>query len=290
MKAVDFGSGTASEGDDFPPGSFRPRHGLSTLPRGERFSAARAQMVLLNPKTSRLRMSKHFERDMQHLHERMLSLFASVEEMLDLASRALLDRTSADRPDASTARLRRMDDDVDAQEVDIEGECLKVLALHQPVASDLRRIAAALKINNDLERIGDLAVNVTERAEAIADFPKFVVPSSLRTLSALSTEMVRSALNAYVDMDVKIARRILTLDEEADRLYVQTVHELQAAMQASAEAIPPGLHCYGASRHIERVADLATNIAEDVIYLVEGEIIRHRHNAYRRKYDASAPA
>jgi len=216
-------------------------------------------------------MSKHLERDMENIHRQILALSATVEEVIDKASKALCNRKweLADE-------VIQGDNEVDEREVLIEEECLKILALHQPVAVDLRRIATVLKVNNDLERIADLAVNIAERAKSLSEFPEFPIPTKLRRMVELAAMMVRSSLDAFVNLDAKSARRICLLDDEVDRYNCEVIDGLQQLMQDQPEMIVPAMHCFSASRHVERIADHATNIAEDVIYLVEGEIARHK--------------
>ena len=173
----------------------------------------------------------------------------------------------------------KSDEYVDQHEVHVEEECLKMLALHQPVAVDLRRIATVMKVNNDLERIADLAVSIAERAQAMDEFPAFTIPDRLPRMVVLATEMVRGAMNAFVNMDTTSARRIIAMDKSVDQYNRDIIGELQARMQSLPENVPPALHCFSAVRHIERIADHATNIAEDVIYLAEGDIVRHRHES-----------
>jgi phosphate transport system protein len=216
---------------------------------------------------------KHLERDLEQLHRHILALSASVEETIDKAGRALRER----RRDLADEVLAG-DDDIDRRDVEIEEECLKMLALHQPVAIDLRRIATVLKINSDLERIGDLAANIAERAQFLIDHPEFPIPAKLERMIELATTMVRGALDAFVNLDAKAARRICGLDDEVDRYNRDIIDELYHAMRRDRDLIPAAMHCFSASRHVERIADHATNIAEDVIYLVEGEIARHRHD------------
>jgi phosphate transport system protein len=219
-------------------------------------------------------MSKHLKHDMDDLHREILSLSARVEEMIDKATRALSERRYE-----LAAEITAADSEIDRREVRIEEECLKMLALHQPVAGDLRRIATVLKVNNDLERIADLAVNIAERARCLQEHPEFPIPAKLREMVLLATQMVRGALDAFVNLDALSARRILLLDDTVDQHNVEVINELQDAMRASPELVPPALHCFSAARHIERIADHATNIAEDVIYLVEGDIVRHKNAA-----------
>jgi len=168
------------------------------------------------------------------------------------------------------------DRQVDQLEVVIEEECLKMLALHQPVAIDLRRIAAVLKINHDLERIGDLAVNIVQRADCLHQRPDFRMPVKLERMARLATSMVRGTLNAFVDSDVDAAREICVRDDEVDQINREIIQELIALMKQQSAMVDPAMHCFSATRHLERIADHATNIAEDVIYLVQGEIVRHR--------------
>ncbi len=217
-------------------------------------------------------MSVHLHRDMENLQRLVLSLSARAEEMIDRATRVFCDR----RYDDAEAVIA-MDADIDAREVAIEEECLKMLALHQPVASDLRRIAAVLKINNDVERIADLAVNIARRTQSLAEHPEFVIPDKVRQMVALATQMVRGGLDAFVNLDAASARRIIRLDDTVDQHNREIIEELQGEMMRRPQSIAACLHCFSAVRHVERIADHAVNIAEDVIYLVEGAIIRHRH-------------
>lgn len=194
-----------------------------------------------------------------------------VEEMIDKATQAL-----ADRRHELAQEVVASDSLVDQHEVHIEEECLKMLALHQPVAVDLRRIATVMKLNNDLERIADLAVSIAQRAEATDAFPAFPIPELLPQMVSLATQMVRGAMDAFVKLDNEFARRIITMDAQVDRLNCEIIEVLQTIMQQTPALVPPGLHCFSAVRSIERIADHATNIAEDVVYLVEGDIVRHR--------------
>jgi phosphate transport system protein len=216
---------------------------------------------------------KHLERDLELLQRHILAQSASVEDIIDKAGRALRER----RTDLAEQVLAG-DDEIDKRDVQIEEECLKMLALHQPVAVDLRRIATVLKINSDLERIADLAANIAERAKFLIDHPEFPIPTKLERMIDLATTMVRGSLDSFVHLDPKAARRICGLDDEVDRYNVEIIAELNQVMRKNPDWIPAAMHCFSASRHVERIADHATNIAEDVIYLVEGEIARHKHD------------
>jgi phosphate transport system protein len=218
-------------------------------------------------------MSKHFERDLENLQHELLSLSGGVEQMVVKANRALHDRNWELAEQVISA-----DNPIDLHEVRIEDECLKILALHQPVAVDLRRVATTLKVNNDLERIADLAVNIAQRAQALVDFPEFHMPALADQMAELATTMLREALDALVELDSTAARRVCARDDEMDALNRKVIDELVERMQANPKLVPAGIHCFSASRHLERIADHATNIAEDVIYLVEGEIARHNRS------------
>ena len=217
-------------------------------------------------------MSKHLQRDIDGLIKELLTISSMVEEMIDRATLAL-----SERKYDLAEQVISSDEFVDRQEVHLEEECLKMLALPQPVAIDLRRIATVLKVNADLERIADLAVSIANRAKAISEHPAFVVPDRLSPMVVLATQMVRSAMDSFVNLDCTAARRILAMDHQVDQYNCEIIDELQALMQKQPNMIAPALHCFSGVRHLERIADHATNIAEDVIYLVEGEIVRHRH-------------
>jgi phosphate transport system protein len=219
-------------------------------------------------------MSKHLERDLTNLQQHILTMAGSVEEAIYLGIRALRER---DRTIAE--RVIEGDSAIDQEENYVENECLKMLALHQPVATDLRRIIAALKINTELERMADLAVNIAERAAALARLPPVAVPEQVQHMADLASAMVRQSLDAFVNLDPRQGRRVIRLDEEVDRCNREIIDLLIRDMQRSPEAISSGVSLFSAVRHLERIADHATNIAEDVVYLVEGEIVRHHPEA-----------
>jgi phosphate transport system protein len=214
---------------------------------------------------------KHLERDLDNLQRDILAQAAAVEEAILRAIRALQER------DVRLAQeVIDGDSSIDEEENHVEEECLKILALHQPVAIDLRRIAAAMLINVDLERMADLAEDIAERALALARLPLIPIPEKLQRMTDVATSMVRQSLDAFVNLDVRLARLVARLDDEVDRYNDAIIEELIQLMQGSPAMVEPGLSLFSATRHLERIADHATNIAEDVIYLVEGEIVRHR--------------
>jgi phosphate transport system protein len=219
-------------------------------------------------------MSKHLQRDLDTLQRDLLALAASVEEAIHKAIRALQERVTGE---AKT--VIEGDAQIDEEENQIEEECLKILALHQPVAIDLRRIAAALKINAELERMADLAEDIAERALHLAGLPPIPIPQNLQRMTDLTATMVRQSLDAFVNLDSRLARRVCRLDDEVDRYNDDIIREIIRIMEKSPAMVEPGLSLFSATRHLERIADHATNIAEEVVYLVEGIIIRHHPEA-----------
>ncbi len=216
-------------------------------------------------------MSKHMARDLDNLQRAILVMAGTVEEALHVAVRALQDRD----PAAARACIAG-DAAVDRLENEVQEECLKILALHQPVAGDLRRVSAVLLISTDLERIGDLAVGIAERALQLARPPHVPVPDRLADMAARAIRMVRQSLDAFVAQDAAAARAVIRQDDEVDRDNADIIRVLIAGMKEPAGPVEAGLSLFSAVRHVERIADHATNIAEDVIYLVEGDVVRHR--------------
>ncbi len=223
-------------------------------------------------------MSKHLQLGLDDLREELLALFGVVEQKVDMAVRSLVER----RPDLAN-RVIQTDSVVDAREVKLEEECLKMLALHQPVATDLRQVITVVKINSELERMADLACNIAERAMALDMYPLFTVPDELNDMVRESNSMVRRALDAFVTGDTAKAREVIRDDDVVDAMNRIIIDQLQELMQESPEHVIPAVHCFSASRNIECVADLATSLAEDVVYLVEGEIVRHIHAESTKK-------
>jgi phosphate transport system protein len=216
-------------------------------------------------------MSRHLQNDVEQLHSSLMSLFGVVEQMIDKAGRALCEQQiELARHVIETDRL------VDETEVKVEEDCLRILALHHPMAADLRRITTVLKINSDLERIADLACNVAERAECMHEQPHFPIPDQLPEMVREATKMVRMSLDAFVNSDLELAYQVIACDQAVDKRNLDVIQELQQLMQQDSKLVEPSLHCFSAARHVERIADHAENIAEDVIYLVDGDIVRHQ--------------
>lgn len=218
-------------------------------------------------------MTLHFQREIGKLKEKLLTLSKLVEEHVQMAVDAVTKRSKelAQKVAESDARVDRM-------EIEVEEECLKILALHQPVAIDLRFIVAALKINNDLERIGDLAVHVAHRAlELVNAGPRkeAEVPIDLEGMAVKVLAMLRKSIAALMNMDARAAREVCLADEQVDLLNRETFQKMREELMSGPGRLD-ALTMLFASRHLERIADHTTNIAEDIIYMIEGDIVRHR--------------
>ena len=213
---------------------------------------------------------KHFTRELEKIKKLILSLGARVEDQVRMAIQAV------ETHDAELAQqIIKSDFSIDEMEVEIEEECLKILALHQPVAVDLRFLIAVIKINNDLERIGDQAVNIAERVDVIAklDLSDFFFDYS--SMGEKVQEMLKMSLDALVNMDYDLAYSVVMRDDEVDQIKSEAYDRIKQAMSKHPDKIGYLINLLLISRHLERLADHATNVAEEVIYLIEGEIIRH---------------
>lgn len=219
-------------------------------------------------------MRIRLQKDIDRLKDRIISLGTLVEERVRMAVKSMQTR---DHLLAET--VVDGDVEIDRLEVDIEEECLKILALHQPVADQLRYIVAVLKINNDLERIGDLAVNIAERGELLLHTDQVIIPFDYYTMGRKTEEMLRKSLDSLVNTDLRLAYEVLSQDDDVDSMK----NDMQAlfAREMLKPQDHPGtmIHLFLVSRHLERIADHATNIAEDVIYMITGEIHRHHRGA-----------
>ena len=215
-------------------------------------------------------MTSLLHKELGQLEKQLLTLTAVVEESVQQAIKAL---SGHNRELAQ--KVIDNDDHINRLEVDLEEECLKVLALHQPVANDLRMIVAVLKINNDLERIADQAANICERALAISESPKMICPLELDKMGGKVIDMLEKALDSLVNSDLEMARNVLELDDEVDAIHSGNYKSFKDYVRHHPDSVDIVLSYLTVSRHLERVADLATNIAEDVIYLNQGTIVRH---------------
>jgi phosphate transport system protein len=216
-------------------------------------------------------MTKHIERQIGQLKERILRVGTLVEEAISKSITALINR------DANLAqRVIMNDEEIDRMEVEVEEECLKILALYQPVAADLRFVVAVLKINNDLERMGDLAKNIAKRVAQLTSGKPYELPPEIRTMAMKAQEMVKQSLDAVVNADPALARQIREEDDAVDLGRQKIRRRVLQGIKDDADDVENLLRINSVSKHIERIADMATNIAEDVVYMVEGDIVRHR--------------
>jgi phosphate transport system protein len=214
--------------------------------------------------------SRHYEQELQVLKEKILLLGGKVEEMIASAMKSLLDR----KPDLAR-RVIDSDREVDSAEMEIDHLCLSLLALRQPAASDLRFIATALKIVTDLERIGDLAVNIAERSIELSEEPPLKPYIDIPRMASAASGMVGQALDAFVKRDPGLAREVLLADAAVDDLYVKVFRELLACMVEDPKNVGRALRLTFIAKHLERLADHATNIAQMVIFMCEGRDVRH---------------
>jgi phosphate transport system protein len=215
-------------------------------------------------------VSAHLQREIERLKKQVLSLCALVEDQVQLALRAVLERN-----ETLAAEVEQRDLDIDQREIEVEEECMKTLALHQPVAVDLRLIIATMKINNDLERIGDMAVNIARKAKALVGEPPVEVSFDLGAMWEKTQTMLRDSIDALVNLDVEQATSVCRRDDEVDRMKSEIRVQVEQLIGRHPDRVGPYLRLLAVSRNLERIADLATNIAEDVVYLAEGRIIRH---------------
>jgi phosphate transport system protein len=216
-------------------------------------------------------VTRHIERQIDHLKEMILRVGTLVEEAISRSISAVINRDVA-----LAQRVLASDEAIDRMEVEVEEECLKILALYQPVAADLRFVVAVLKINNDLERMGDLAKNIAKRVAQLENAGPIEMPAEIRTMATQAEEMVRECLQAVVAGDTVLARRIREQDDVVDVERQRARRRILDAIRGNPDRVEALLRVNSITKHIERIADMATNVAEDVIYMVEGEIVRHR--------------
>ena len=215
---------------------------------------------------------RHFQEELEQLKTRLLEMGGLAEDRVRSALRALVER------DASLVdRVLSGDDDINGLHIEVDDRCFKLLALHQPMAVDLRAIVAAVKINTDLERVGDLAVNIAEAVLRYLNHPPVKELIDIPRMAEIAQDMLRDALDAYVRRDTAMARTVLNCDDELDTLKTNVFRELLEHMLRDPSTIEPALDLILISRHLERVGDHATNIAEDVIFMVSAKDVRHHH-------------
>ena len=213
---------------------------------------------------------RHFHDDLNHVKVRLLTMSGEAEAALGLAVQALLERDGA-----KAKQVIAGDRAIDGMEMEIEAQCIDLLALHQPMARDLRMLTSALKIANDLERVGDHAVNIAQSAERLAQARPITPEPEIIEMARLAREMLSDALEAFIRGDAAAGREVCRRDDQVDALHRSVFRILLTHMMEDAHSISAGMELFLVSRNLERVADLATNIGEDVVFLVEGKSIKH---------------
>ncbi len=221
-------------------------------------------------------MSQHLQKDIEALKGKVIAMGGMVEDRVYQATMSIINR---DIPLAQA--VINGDTEVDTIEVAIEEECLKLLALYQPVAVDLRFIVAVLKINNDLERVGDLAVNIAERSAFLATQDPFEFPFNLQDMAEKTEAMLTRSIDALVNLDIKEAYLIRSEDDQIDAYNREMYVRIKEDFKNQPENFNSLLHAASIGRHLERIADHATNIAEEVIYLVKAQIVRHKPEVFK---------
>ena len=216
-------------------------------------------------------MSLHLQRDLDKIKKEVLILGDLVETSINNAILALNNRELS-----YAEEVFKQEEVINEMEVKIEEDCLKILALHQPVAVDLRFIVVVLKVNNDLERMGDCATNVGKRAsELMKEEPLSTLPAFINDLPDLVRTMVRKSLDSLVRLDVGLAREVIEMDDKVDEINRNMYAETKRVVEENSNITDKAINLLSCSRYMERIADLSTNIAEDVIFMVEGKVIRH---------------
>jgi phosphate transport system protein len=216
------------------------------------------------------RATRHFQEELEQLQARLLEMGGLAEERVRAAVQGVVSRDPA-----LIVRIRRGDEPINALHIEIDDRCFRLLALHQPMATDLRAIVAAVKINTDLERVGDLAVNIAEAADRYATHPPVTKLVDIPQMGDIAQGMLRDALDAYVRRDTGLAQKVLDSDDQLDGLKTDVFRELLTFMLRDQTTVEPALDLILISRHLERIGDHATNIAEDVIFMVSALDVRH---------------
>ncbi|MFP4415692.1 MAG: phosphate signaling complex protein PhoU [Chitinispirillaceae bacterium] len=216
-------------------------------------------------------MTLIMQKETDKLKKALLSLCALVVNNVSKSVRAVMQKDSE-----AAYKVMANDREIDSAEIEVEEECLKILALHQPVAGDLRFIIAVMKINNDLERVGDLAVNIAENAIALAKLGNAPSPFDLSGMSEIVIDMLNKSIDALINIDTELAHAVCQMDDSVDKINREMYSSVKNCIVSDPEKIDCLIHYLSISRHLERIGDHATNISEDIIYMNNGEIIRHK--------------
>jgi phosphate transport system protein len=220
-------------------------------------------------------MERQFEIQIEKLKTRLIKMCSLVDEQVELAIKAM------DEGNTELAELViERDTKVDKYDVKIEKICQKIFALSQPVAMDLRLIMSALTIDTNLERIGDLAVNISESVSEIREKPELLDRTRIKEMSKIARDMIRNAIDAFIEGDANLAQKVIQTDDQVDDLNAENHSLLKEVMKEKPENVAPGVALLVVSRHFERLADHATNIAEDVYFIVEAQMIKHKYEKY----------
>jgi len=215
-------------------------------------------------------LERHFDEELQDLRKNIMKMASLVDEAIVNSVKAL-----KERDEESAARVIEKDEAIDMLEIEVDRQCLELIAKRQPIAVDLRFITSIMKINSDLERIGDLAIHIAHRTKSISKLKPLKPLIDIPKMAEKTRGMLKDAMNALVDKNAELARAICERDSEIDGLYVQNFREILTYMMEDRENIKAGIHLILCSKQIERMADHVTNIAEDIVYLVEGKTIKH---------------
>jgi phosphate transport system protein len=222
------------------------------------------------------RYSRHFQEELEQLKTRLLEMGGLAEDRVRSAVRALVERDLA-----LVERVLVSDGAINALHIEIDDRCFKLLALHQPMAVDLRAIVSAVKINTDLERVGDLAINIAEAVSRYLQHPPVKELIDIPRMAQIAQDMLRDALDAFVRRDLVLAQQVLDRDDELDTLKTVVFRELLSHMLRDTSTVEPGLDLLLISRHLERIGDHATNVGEDIIFMVSAKDVRHHQEENR---------
>ena len=215
-------------------------------------------------------MERHFDEELKHLKQKLLHMADTAQEMIGLSVKSLVERKQE-----HADQVFNLEDTVNRTEIEIEDAVLRLLALRQPAAGDLRLLTAILKINNDLERVADQAVNISESAIDLLKSPPLKPLIDIPHMAHLAQKMIKNSLDAFVNQDPRLAQEVCKDDDEVDRINDQVFRELLTTMMEDPKSITRAVDLILVSRNIERIADHATNISEDVIFIVQGKNIKH---------------
>lgn len=228
-------------------------------------------------------MERVFDKELKELKEKLLYMGGIVEKMIGLAIRGLIERNKE-----LSQEIFKHEKEINMLHIEVDELCIKLIALHQPIAVDLRFITSAMKINNELERMGDQSVNISENTEIYLRYPQVKPLIDTPRIAEIASQMVKDSLTSFIKEDVELARRVLERDDEVDGLKDQIFRELLTYMLSDPKTIQPALALIFICRNIERIADHATNISEDVIFMALGKDIRH-HSEERGKSIVYSP-